>query len=123
VRARAPARPRQAVRALPHPRAATQTLTRRGAACRARSAEIQAETDRETGMNKAVSEKQIRLKISSPYVLTMTLVDLPGIARVPVGDQPADIEVRARRRGACENRAVPSAVARRCRGARRVSAR
>jgi dynamin 1-like protein len=61
---------------------------------RARSAEIQAETDRETGSNKAISEKQIRLKISSPYVLTMTLVDLPGIARVPVGDQPADIEVR-----------------------------
>jgi dynamin 1-like protein len=62
---------------------------------RACSAEIQAETDRETGSNKAISEKQIRLKISSPYVLTMTLVDLPGIARVPVGDQPADIEVRA----------------------------
>jgi dynamin 1-like protein len=29
-------------------------------------------------------------------VLTMTLVDLPGIARVPVGDQPVDIEVRLR---------------------------
>lgn len=54
--------------------------------------EIQAETDRETGFNKGISEKQIRLKICSPYVLTMTLVDLPGIARVPVGDQPADIE-------------------------------
>jgi len=24
----------------------------------------------------------------------MTLVDLPGICRVPVGDQPADIEAR-----------------------------
>ena len=57
------------------------------------SAEIQAETDRETGFNKGISEKQIRLKICSPYVLTMTLVDLPGIARVPVGDQPQDIEV------------------------------
>ena len=56
-------------------------------------AEIEAETDRETGSNKAISEKQIRLKICSPYVLTMTLVDLPGICRVPVGDQPADIEV------------------------------
>ena len=62
--------------------------TRRGG-----RAEIQAETDRETGINKGISEKQIRLKICSPYVLTMTLVDLPGIARVPVGDQPADIEV------------------------------
>lgn len=28
---------------------------------------------------------------------TMTLVDLPGIAKVPVGDQPSDIEARIRR--------------------------
>ena len=27
---------------------------------------------------------------------TMTLVDLPGIAKVPVGDQPSDIESRIR---------------------------
>ena len=27
----------------------------------------------------------------------MTLVDLPGIAKVPVGDQPGDIEARIRR--------------------------
>lgn len=27
---------------------------------------------------------------------TMTLVDLPGIAKVPVGDQPSDIELRIR---------------------------
>ena len=26
----------------------------------------------------------------------MTLVDLPGLARVPVGDQPGDIEARIR---------------------------
>ena len=26
----------------------------------------------------------------------MTLVDLPGIAKVPVGDQPSDIEARIR---------------------------
>lgn len=26
----------------------------------------------------------------------MTLVDLPGLARVPVGDQPSDIEARLR---------------------------
>ena len=45
-----------------------------------------------TGTNKAVSDQQIRLKICSPNVLTMTLVDLPGITRVPVGDQPKDIE-------------------------------
>jgi hypothetical protein len=30
---------------------------------------VQAETDRETGMNRGVSEKQIRLKIFSPNVV------------------------------------------------------
>ncbi|CAB4265901.1 unnamed protein product [Prunus armeniaca] len=60
-------------------------------------AEIQAETEREAGLNKGVSEKQIRLKITSPNVLNMTLVDLPGITKVPVGDQPNDIEARIRK--------------------------
>ncbi|CAI8617970.1 unnamed protein product [Vicia faba] len=59
-------------------------------------AEIQAETDREAGGNKGVSDKQIRLKIFSPNVLDITLVDLPGITKVPVGDQPSDIEARIR---------------------------
>eukprot|EP00897_Mesotaenium_endlicherianum_P002309 jgi/Mesen1/2105/ME000151S01367 len=58
--------------------------------------EIQAETARETGVNKGISEKQIRLKIYSPNVLNITLVDLPGITKVPVGDQPSDIEARVR---------------------------
>ena len=40
--------------------------------------EIDQETNRVTGTNKAVSDQQIRLKICSPNVLTMTLVDLPG---------------------------------------------
>jgi len=54
--------------------------------------EIQAETDRLAGDGKGISNQPIRLKICSPHVLTMTLVDLPGITRVPVGDQPSDIE-------------------------------
>lgn len=58
---------------------------------------MQAETDKEAGSNKGVSDKQIRLKISSPNVLDMTLIDLPGITKVPVGDQPSDIEARIRR--------------------------
>uniref|UniRef100_A0A0E0IJ72 Dynamin-type G domain-containing protein n=1 Tax=Oryza nivara TaxID=4536 RepID=A0A0E0IJ72_ORYNI len=58
--------------------------------------EIQLETDKEAGGNKGVSEKQIRLKIFSPNVLDITLVDLPGITRVPLGDQPSDIESRIR---------------------------
>ncbi|TVU13956.1 hypothetical protein EJB05_37396, partial [Eragrostis curvula] len=58
--------------------------------------EIQSETDKEAGDNKGVSEKQIRLKIFSPNVLDITLVDLPGITRVPVGDQPSGIESKIR---------------------------
>ncbi|XP_072981531.1 dynamin-related protein 3B-like [Typha angustifolia] len=58
--------------------------------------EIQAETDKEAGGNKGISDKQIRLKIFSPNVLNITLVDLPGITKVPVGDQPSDIEAKTR---------------------------
>ncbi|CAN6458982.1 unnamed protein product [Victoria cruziana] len=58
--------------------------------------EIQAETEKEAGSNKGVSDKQIRLKVFSPNVLNITLVDLPGITKVPVGDQPSDIEARIR---------------------------
>lgn len=53
-------------------------------------------TDVETGKNKGVSKKAINLKIYSPYVINLTLVDLPGMTRVPVGDQPPDIEVQIR---------------------------
>lgn len=59
--------------------------------------EIIAETDRLLGSkNKTISDEPIRLRIFSPSVLTMTLVDLPGIARVPIGDQPPDIEMQLR---------------------------
>eukprot|EP00954_Amorphochlora_amoebiformis_P002447 191949-Amorphochlora_amoeboformis.AAC.3 len=54
--------------------------------------EIERETDRLTGSNKGVSDKAIYLKIFSPRVLSLSLVDLPGITKVPVGDQPANIE-------------------------------
>lgn len=53
--------------------------------------EIVRETDRTTG-NKGISPDPINLKIFSPNVLTLTLVDLPGLTKVPVGDQPKDIE-------------------------------
>ncbi len=36
------------------------------------------------------------LKIYSPRVVTLTLVDLPGLTKVPVGDQPDDIEQQIR---------------------------
>lgn len=54
--------------------------------------EIVSETDRLTGANKGIDRTPIHLKIYSPSVLALTLVDLPGIAKVPVGDQPQDIE-------------------------------
>ena len=44
--------------------------------------EIKKETDRLTGKNKGISAKSINLKIYSPYVLNLTLVDLPGITKV-----------------------------------------
>lgn len=56
--------------------------------------EIAAETDRVAGKNLGVVDRPILLKIHSPNVVNLTLVDLPGMARNPVGDQPMDIEAR-----------------------------
>ena len=39
-----------------------------------------------------VTDKPINLKIYSPNVVNLTLIDLPGITRNPVGDQPSNIE-------------------------------
>uniref|UniRef100_A0A8C5Q004 Dynamin-2 n=1 Tax=Leptobrachium leishanense TaxID=445787 RepID=A0A8C5Q004_9ANUR len=58
--------------------------------------EIEAETDRVTGTNKGISSVPINLRVYSPNVLNLTLVDLPGMTKVPVGDQPADIEFQIR---------------------------
>uniref|UniRef100_A0A4W6CXN1 Interferon-induced GTP-binding protein Mx n=1 Tax=Lates calcarifer TaxID=8187 RepID=A0A4W6CXN1_LATCA len=58
--------------------------------------EIETETCRLTGSNKGISPVPINLRIHSPHVLNLTLVDLPGITKVPVGDQPADIEYQIR---------------------------
>lgn len=54
--------------------------------------EIENETFRVAGQNKGVSKLPIHLKIYSPNVLNLTLVDLPGLTKIPVGDQPSDIE-------------------------------
>ena len=37
------------------------------------------------GKNKGISKISINLKIFSPHVLNLTLVDLPGITKVPTG--------------------------------------
>ncbi|OWF42330.1 dynamin-1-like protein [Mizuhopecten yessoensis] len=54
--------------------------------------EIENETDRMSGINKGISQDPINLKIFSPKIVNLTLVDLPGMTKVPVGDQPQDIE-------------------------------
>lgn len=58
--------------------------------------EIVRETDAKTGKNLGISASPINLRIYSPHVLTLTLVDLPGLTKVPVGDQPKDIERQIR---------------------------
>ncbi|XP_026881797.2 dynamin 3a isoform X1 [Electrophorus electricus] len=58
--------------------------------------EIETETDRVTGGNKSISSVPINLRVYSPNVLNLTLIDLPGITKVPVGDQPPDIEYQIR---------------------------
>ncbi|KAA8909025.1 Dynamin central region-domain-containing protein [Sphaerosporella brunnea] len=58
--------------------------------------EIEAETARIAGTNKGINRSPINLKIYSPHVLSLTLVDLPGLTKIAIGDQPADIEKQTR---------------------------
>uniref|UniRef100_A0A1I8Q4M6 Dynamin n=1 Tax=Stomoxys calcitrans TaxID=35570 RepID=A0A1I8Q4M6_STOCA len=58
--------------------------------------EIEDETDRVTGSNKGISNIPINLRVHSPHVLNLTLIDLPGLTKVAIGDQPADIEQQIR---------------------------
>ena len=77
--------------------------------------EIENETLRVAGGNKGISRLPIHLsswvssktgaqfltcdhqtEIHSPNVLNLTLVDLPGLTKIPVGDQPTDIERQIR---------------------------
>ncbi|XP_020496992.1 dynamin-2 isoform X5 [Labrus bergylta] len=58
--------------------------------------EIEAETERLTGSNKGISPIPINLRVYSPNVLNLTLIDLPGMTKVAVGDQPHDIEHQIR---------------------------
>lgn len=58
--------------------------------------EIQLETQRTCGDNAGISDEPILLRIFSPSVMDLTLVDLPGLTKVPTGDQPSDIADRIR---------------------------
>ena len=57
---------------------------------------MRAETERITGKNRGIDSTPIHLKVFSPHVLSLTVVDLPGMAKNPVGDQPDDIEKQIR---------------------------
>lgn len=54
--------------------------------------EIESDTERVAGSNKGISQLPIVLKIYSHKVINLSLIDLPGIAKVPIGAQPKDIE-------------------------------
>jgi dynamin 1-like protein len=54
--------------------------------------EIEDQTVRIAGIDKNISDEPISLTIYSPYVVDLTLVDLPGITKVPIKGQPMDIE-------------------------------
>ena len=56
--------------------------------------EIDAETERMAGDDKGICPDPISLKYFSTKVLSLTLVDLPGLTKVPVGAQPEDIEAQ-----------------------------
>ncbi|KAL7750211.1 Dynamin- GTPase protein [Sorochytrium milnesiophthora] len=58
--------------------------------------EIERETARLAGGGKAISREAIYLKIYSPNVLNLTVIDLPGLTKIPVGDQPSDIEMQVK---------------------------
>ncbi|CAD5225714.1 unnamed protein product [Bursaphelenchus xylophilus] len=53
-------------------------------------------TRKTCGSNKGVSDKRIHLRIYSEHVVDLSLVDLPGLTRVAVGDQPEDIPEQIR---------------------------
>ncbi|THU79675.1 hypothetical protein K435DRAFT_768596 [Dendrothele bispora CBS 962.96] len=51
---------------------------------------------RVSGQNKGISKLPLSLRIYSPNVRDLTLFDLPGLTKIPVGDQPSDIERQIR---------------------------
>lgn len=58
--------------------------------------QIQIQTDQGPSSGKNISPVPINLKIISPSVLNLTLVDLPGVTKIALKGQPEDIEVQIR---------------------------
>ncbi|KAI6175961.1 Dynamin-1-like protein [Aphelenchoides bicaudatus] len=59
--------------------------------------EIEDETNRVSGVNKGISDQAITLRVFSAKVVNLSLIDLPGITKIAVGDQPLDIEEQIRK--------------------------
>jgi replication fork clamp-binding protein CrfC len=59
--------------------------------------EIEDYTARLAGDGKGISNEPISMTIYSPHVVDLTLVDLPGITKVPVRGQASDIEEQIKR--------------------------
>ena len=58
--------------------------------------EIIRDTKTKTGQNAGISPQPINLQVFSPNVITLTLVNLPGLTKVSVGDELKDIERQIR---------------------------
>ena len=54
--------------------------------------EIDIDTERRCGNNKEISAEPILMKVHSKSVVNLTLVDLPGMTKIPQGGQPENIE-------------------------------
>ena len=54
--------------------------------------EIELDTERKCGHNKEISAEPIIVKVYSRTVVNLTLVDLPGMTKIPQGGQPDNIE-------------------------------
>lgn len=54
--------------------------------------EINNQTNKVAGESKNITDTPISLVIHSPRVVDLTLVDLPGITKVPIRGQALDIE-------------------------------
>lgn len=53
---------------------------------------VEEATNRLAGTNSGLVPALISLQVTTRDAPDLTLIDLPGIVRVPIGDQPADIE-------------------------------
>ena len=56
------------------------------------AAAVEKATNELAGTNSGLVPALISLQVTTPDAPDLTLIDLPGIVRVPIGDQPEDIE-------------------------------